>query len=503
LLVGSKYSEHSWKLQEIQENQENQHCPLLLYEADIVGKQSNDLWVDQYRPKSLQEIIGHASTIKDLLQWFQAFPTGKVPHAALLTGPPGIGKTTTAHLLCKHLGYEVVEFNASDIRSASVLKELFDRAGTSAQIGQKRVIVLDEVDGMSAGDRGGLAEITRVIKQGCVFPLLCIANDRSSPKLRTLASHCLDVRFSRPTKTAIAKSLSRILQEEQLSLSTSDLETLCERNGNDIRAIVNGLQFSSNGSTTASKDEILRTDMFSAVGKLFGAGTSKTPPSIDERTQWLFVDPNITPLMVAEGYVAAAGKSKDSDTALERCWKAADSLSTWDMIDARIRKQQAWGLLPAAMTAVVTAATVVQGPAPFQIFPAWLGKNSKRLKHHRMIKQLKQNMQTEDSGLMDTRDVLRATLFQTSKTPTEVVADLQSLGLTRDDMMETLVETCFSGEESTIAMDTKKKGAITREWKKLAAKLNPTSATTEPTDILDEDIIDPEEDELDLDETYS
>ena len=58
------------------------------------------------------------------------------------------------------------------------------------------VLVMDEVDGMSAGDRGGMAELILLLKK-TKTPIICICNDRSSPKVRSLANYCLDLRFRR------------------------------------------------------------------------------------------------------------------------------------------------------------------------------------------------------------------------------------------------------------------------------------------------------------------
>lgn len=58
-------------------------------------------------------------------------------------------------------------------------------------------MVMDEVDGMSAGDRGGVQELMRVI-QSMRVPIICICNDRESPKVRTLAGKCYDLVFTRP-----------------------------------------------------------------------------------------------------------------------------------------------------------------------------------------------------------------------------------------------------------------------------------------------------------------
>lgn len=57
---------------------------------------------------------------------------------------------------------------------------------------------MDEVDGMSAGDRGGAQELGRIIKV-TQTPIICICNDRENPKIRSLASSCYDLSFSRPS----------------------------------------------------------------------------------------------------------------------------------------------------------------------------------------------------------------------------------------------------------------------------------------------------------------
>lgn len=461
ILVGE--SPPTWKLSKIVEYPHIQ----ILHESELIVMVPTELWVDKYKPTTLQEVIGHSQQVKDLEKWLQSFQPFKTkPVAAFLTGPPGIGKTTTAHLVCRHLGWDVVELNASDTRSATAIREILDKAGKSAAFGSsakqtKRVLLLDEVDGMSSSDRGGIAALSQFLKSGSAFPILCIANERTSPKLRSLASTCLDIRFSRPTKTTIAKTLhATVVRQERLTVSQAELEILCEQTGNDIRAIVNSLQFST--TCRGKKDEILRTDIFSATGRLFG----KTAKTMDEKMNLVFLDSGMIPLMVHEGYIQAAEKSRESkETTLERCWKAAESLGSWDILDKRIHRTQAWGLLPAASTAVIQAAETVAGPAPFQIFPAWLGKNSKRLKHKRYIQELRENLGSNEEGLLDSRDAVRARLYDPALTPIEVITTLTDLGLTRDNMLEHLVEISFKDSEPM--METKKKTAITREWNKL------------------------------------
>ena len=289
-----------------------------------------ELWVDRYKPKRLSEIIGQKNQIESLLGWLRNWPPNDGPRGALVTGPPGIGKTTAVHLLVVDSGYTVVELNASNERSGTAVRRWFEEASRSHCVGAKRVVIMDEVDGMSSGDRGGVGELGRIVRS-CSFPIICIANERS-PKLRPLSSCCLDVRFVRPTRTVIAKALmDSVVKDQRLQVNPSALETLCERNGNDIRSILNYLQFSSRSSSASAaastKDELLRVDAFSAAGRLFGNSAG----SVDDRSNLVFVDFGLVPLMVAEGYVGAAAKSAGGDQEkLARCIRSAEYLGDWD-----------------------------------------------------------------------------------------------------------------------------------------------------------------------------
>jgi replication factor C subunit 1 len=392
--------------------------------------------------------------------------------------------------------------NASDDRSATAVRTFLDRLRRTATLpirdatrdvtrdvtrnANRRMIVMDEVDGMSAGDRGGIAEISRAIREGTVgCPVICLANERSAPKLRPLASVCVDIRCCRPTKTTIAKTIVGRLEGQW---TVQQIETMCEQNGNDIRSILNTLQFGCSGAgvATTAKDESHRLDPFSATGRLFG-----TSATMGEREQAFFVDHSLVPLMVAEGYVAAAGKSSNPLHALS---VASDAVSDWDIMDRRIHARQEWSLLPAAAMSIIHAARAADGPAPFQIFPSWLGKQSKRIKHRRLMGEIR-HLAGSGEAELDTRCALRTVLYATPVSPTSAVDRLCSLGLSRDTMLETLVETVFKGDEDTVALDTKTKSAITREWKRRFAGVGAGAAGNAAID--DDDIIDANDDDID------
>jgi replication factor C subunit 1 len=398
-------------------------------------REMSGLWTDKYAPIGFAELVGHQGQVTSLDNWIRDWEdmhvTGKKPipakaggtcagaRAALLSGPPGIGKTTTAALLAKRHNYEVLEMNASDARAARHVKTIIGTATTSGSLhGGRRLIIMDEVDGMSSGDRGGNQELIKLIKDSRV-PIIAICNDRQKPAVRTLANHCYDLKFARPLKSAIATRLAQICAKEGLSVTMPALEALAESCGSDLRAMLNTLQMWAKRSVDSApratigtaelsarvgavqKDFNLRLDAFSAVPRMF----SETRAPLEARADFFFVDYDMAPLLIAQMYIDCVSRSSSGSSAhddrqkLMRCARAAEAISEADVYSTVIRSQQEWGLLPHMAIALVRATTIAACQAPPAImFPVWLGKNSKRNKHARLLAEFGLHMGANVSG---------------------------------------------------------------------------------------------------------
>ncbi len=460
--------------------------PIVREKPEVAPQQhyeTKEMFVDKYTPKSISDIIGHKEQITQITNWLQSWSNGyPETRGVLVTGPPGIGKTTTVHLIAESLGYKVKEYNASDTRSVSVLRGMM-ALGIKRLI--KEIIVMDEVDGLS--ERGGVGEIASIIKKTST-PIICIANEKP-PKLRPIINACLDIKFNRPVKSTIATALLKVAKAEKIEITKLDLETLCEKSGNDIRSILNSLEFygSDTLDSTNSKDSNLRLDLFSATQKLIG----NKKVSLDEAANLVFVDYNMVPLMVQEAYINSSRNS------LEDAVKASEFISMGDVMDKRIHQKQDWSLLPHFVQNTVAAAKTVSGPAPFQIFPSWLGKNSKRLKHRRYIDDLSSKVFcSNDDFRLDYADaiqnILLTPLKQDKPDIKSTIKTMDTLRFTRDDLMDNLQEVMLEKVE----IPTKTKTAFTREYN----KAHPDKKNTKTMKKLSANDMDIEEEEEDDDD---
>lgn len=343
---------------------------------------NNDLWTNKYNPKSIQEIIGNQANVKKITQWLQDWHDVNIlgnkkdfhgtynrfrnenPNckAMLISGDPGIGKTSTVRLLAKLLDFKPFELNASDQRNKKIILNkvgyLMDNTtleGTKDEkINQKNLIVMDEIDGIAGNeDRGGIAALIQIIKE-TKTPIICICNDRQSQKLKSLANYCYDIRFSKPDKRQMTKRLMEICAMEGIKAEEAAIENLCEVVGNDIRQSLNFIQFWSRKSKQLkicdmtntfnkyNKDNIVMINHFEGVTKLL-TRQSFSMMNFRDKLNMFFLDYDLVPLLVQENYLGCY--KEKSISSLQKIYKSADHISFSDILDKKIRSQNNWNLL--------------------------------------------------------------------------------------------------------------------------------------------------------------
>ncbi|XP_028314808.1 chromosome transmission fidelity protein 18 homolog isoform X2 [Gouania willdenowi] len=296
------------------ENMENE-------DSEETVNRSSRLWVDRFSPRQYTELLSDDFTNRCLLKWLKLWDTvvfgrerksrpaktdkqaanqgsfkpnqanpnqtrfkSKIEvteelleaeldqykrpkfKVALLSGPPGLGKTTLAHVIAKHAGYNVVEINASDDRSAEVFQKRIDTATQMKSVlgsnERPNCLIIDEIDGAPAaainillavlsrkdghgGESGAEASTKKKKKKESILlrPIICICNDLYVPALRPLRQQAFLLTFPQTQPSRLAQRLAEISAQQGLKAETGALMSLCEKTDNDIRSCINTLQF--------------------------------------------------------------------------------------------------------------------------------------------------------------------------------------------------------------------------------------------------------------------
>ncbi|TMW53346.1 hypothetical protein DOY81_001550, partial [Sarcophaga bullata] len=480
-------------------------------------------WVDKYKPESVKDIIGQqgpASNVAKLTNWLSKWyvnhdgkkklqkpnpwaknDDGSYYKAALLSGPPGIGKTTTATLVCKELGFDAVEFNASDTRSKRLLKEevselLSNKSlygyfhGNSQAVTKKHVLIMDEVDGMAGNeDRGGIQELIALIKESSV-PIVCMCNDRNHQKMRSLVNYCYDLRFNRPQLKQIKGRILSICAKENIKLDPVKIDEIITATNNDIRQTINHisllsagkeLNLSSDKASTKYGEKIAEKDLkmgpWEVVRKVFSVDEHKTM-TFNDKCDLFFHDYSLASLFVQQNYLIVSPSGPKSEV-ISKVAKTADALSLGDLADKKIRSNSAWALLPTqAIFSSVMPGEYMSGHITGQInFPGWLGKNSRSSKRCRLAQEIHDHTRLRTSGsrlsvrldyapfLLD--KIVKPLVDKGLEGVEESLATIKEYHLLREDIDSLIELTTWPGKKGPMdKVDGKVKAALTRAYNK-------------------------------------
>lgn len=299
------------------------------------------MWVQKYRPESLSEYRGASSEKEELKDWAENWEQGDKP--VLLHGQAGTGKTSLVEALAKDLGYELVETNASDVRTKKKLKEELKEATRQASFfGGKKLILIDEVDGMSGNsDRGGVKEISTIVDE-TRFPVVMTANDAYDNSIRTLRNKSKTIKLDSVHTNSIAAHLRDILENEGIEYEDGAPKRIARSAGGQMRSAINDLQAAAMGQEKLTVDDLetiggrdSQQDIFQALKIVFKTTTASTA---EDATNNLDEDPDTFLQWVRENVPREYQKKEDVAEAYNWVSKA-------DLFNGRIRRRQNWKLL--------------------------------------------------------------------------------------------------------------------------------------------------------------
>jgi replication factor C large subunit len=306
------------------------------------------LWLQKYRPRTISEIVGNTNAVNQFADWISKRLKNDVKKAALLYGPPGVGKSLTVQVYAEQFGFDLIELNASDVRAKEQLMRIAGTAASQLTIfgGAKRIVFLDEIDGINpAEDKGCIPAIIDIInKSNC--PVVLAANDPWDPKLRPIRDLCVLIRYNKIRSPTIVKFLKEICRKEGIVVEDRALTLIAEKADGDLRSAITDLQVLTEGRRYLRFEDVVwlptrnrQYGVFDVLKELFWSKTAlqarlvMEKSLIDHETLKLWIHENL-PLVYSD---------------LSDLVRAYDMLSKADVFFGRMNRTQNWDLLPYAL----------------------------------------------------------------------------------------------------------------------------------------------------------
>ena len=348
---------------------------------------SDLLWVDKYKPKSIKDIFGNANNIKKIQNWLKVFtgenkPKKDFKNCILISGPPGIGKTSIAHIILRDAGYNTIEFNASELRASKIISEKLQTilSGKSIKMMFKKDIktgvIMDEVDGVeskrecSASDLSDyinynmnkqlakLKKINKGLKKADkkkpeeVYvnnnPIICICNFLSKSVL-PLLKDVLHIKLVEPTEFDIINLMHKINKNENLGLNDLIINLLLPYCQNDLRRTITIMEYVG-GFVIKNNRKISNTEIIKFINKL---GNKDMDIGLYESINTIFfsydstnelllqcyhADQNFVPFIIHENFINFVDKNTNNtyEEKLDKCISYYDYLTTSQMFKERV-----------------------------------------------------------------------------------------------------------------------------------------------------------------------
>ena len=217
-------------------------------------KLEHSLWVEKYRPTSLETYIGNEHLKSKVSVYLES---GDLPHL-LLYGKAGTGKTTLAKLLVNNIECDYMYINASDENSVDTVRNKVRGFASTMGFKDYKIIILDECDYITPNAQAALRNLMETFSKHCRFILTCNFVERI---IDPIQSRCQSFQVIPPSKKEVALHLHNILKEEGVASKMDDVAGLVNAGYPDIRRIINSCQRQCvDGMLVVDKQSLVESD---------------------------------------------------------------------------------------------------------------------------------------------------------------------------------------------------------------------------------------------------
>lgn len=325
-------------------------------------------WVDKYKPQTIHDMYGNHKNIEKISKWLDTFINNKLmnplfKNAILISGPPGIGKTSIAHILLKDKNFDAIEFNASELRTSKILVEKLENilSGNSIKTmfnkNIKTGIIMDEIDGIESRKECSATELVDIIennnkkckkkkkKKSITInknPIICICNNVNK-SVNPLLPSVIHIKFEKPNENDIYSLLTKINEKENINLNPLLLNLIVPFCQSDFRRTIYIMEYlfnftkkqkiDSNNLITilkgiGSKD--IENPLFEAVDNIF----TNANMNYDEIIHNYESDQNFVPFIIHENFIDYIDKNTKNNYSekLDLCLEYYGNLSKSQVI---------------------------------------------------------------------------------------------------------------------------------------------------------------------------
>ena len=201
----------------------------------MFATKENTLWVESFRPDTLDGYIGNEHIIDKVKIFIE---NGDVPHL-LFYGPAGTGKTTLSKIIANSVDADIMYINASDENSVDAVRDKIKRYASTVGFKRWKIIILDEADYLTPNAQAALRNLMETYSKTTRFILTCNYVEKI---IDPIQSRCQTFAITPPNKTDVAHRLVTVLTDNEVEFDVKDIAVIINSSYPDIRRAINSAQ---------------------------------------------------------------------------------------------------------------------------------------------------------------------------------------------------------------------------------------------------------------------